>query len=121
MKTFKKISIINFLIFIFLNIFNLLFVFLIINGFIPGIEYTLPGTGIEDSDPVLLPHIIYAVIAVPPLVSIYFLLLIYKDINAINNKKLNELLQEFPKNIQIKVIENLKAINDNIKRSLRLE
>ena len=121
MKTVKLISIINFIVFVLLNSLNIIFSFLIFWGFIPGTEYTMPGTGIEDSEPIRLPIIIYGIIAIPPLVSIYFLKIIYKDINAINNNKLFELLEEFPKNIQTKIVENLKVINDNFKRSLRME
>jgi hypothetical protein len=121
MKSFKVISIINLLVFIFLNAMNILFAFLTFDKIMPGFEYTLPGTGFENSEPITLSFIIYAIITTPPLISIAFLSINYKDINNFSSEKLNKILSSLPKGTQNKIIENLILLNENFKNKLRLE
>lgn len=121
MKSFKIISIINLLVFIFLNAMNILFAFLTFDKIMPGFEYTLPGTGFENSEPITLSFIIYATITTPPLISIAFLSINYKDINNFSSEKLNKILSSLPKGTQNKIIENLILLNENFKNKLRLE
>ncbi len=120
-KSFKIISIINLLVFIFLNAMNILFAFLTFDKIMPGFEYTLPGTGFENSEPITLSFIIYAIISTPPLISIAFLFINYKDINNFSSEKLNKILSSLPKGTQNKIIENLILLNENFKNKLRLE
>lgn len=121
MKSFKIISIINLLVFIILNAINILFAFLIFDKIMPGFEYTLPGTGFENSEPITLSFIIYAIITIPPLISIAFLSINYKDINNFSSEKLNKILSSLPKGTQNKIIENFILLNENFKNKLRLE
>jgi len=121
MKSFKIISIINLLVFIFLNAMNILFAFLTFDKIMPGFEYTLPGTGFENSEPITLSFIIYAIITTPPLISIAFLSINYRDINNFSSEKLNKILSSLPKGTQNKIIENLILLNENFKNKLRLE
>ena len=121
MKSFKIISIINLLVFIILNAMNILFAFLTFDKIMPGFEYTLPGTGFENSEPITLSFIIYAIITTPPLISIAFLSINYKDINNFSSEKLNKILSSLPKGTQNKIIENLILLNENFKNKLRLE
>jgi len=121
MKSFKIISIINLLVFIILNAMNILFAFLTFDKIMPGFEYTLPGTGFENSEPITLSFIIYAIITTPPLISIAFLSINYRDINNFSSEKLNKILSSLPKGTQNKIIENLILLNENFKNKLRLE
>ena len=120
-KSFKIISIINLLVFILLNAMNILFAFLTFDKIMPGFEYTLPGTGFENSEPITLSFIIYAIVTIPPLISIAFLFINYKDINNFSSEKLNKILSSLPEGTQNKIIENLILLNENFKNKLRLE
>ena len=120
-KSFKIISIINLLVFIILNLLNIIFALLIINNTMLGIEYSLPGTGFENSEPLKLSLMVYVIIFVSPLISIVFLIINYRDINNFNREKLNKILSSFPKDIQNKIMENLILLNEDFKNKLRLE
>jgi len=121
MKNFKIISFINLLIFIILNLLNVFFAFLIHLEYMPGINYPLPGSGIEASDPISISFFIYGIIPISPSISIIFLLLNYRDINNINKEKFNKVIDSLPKDIKNKIIENLETINKKLKFKLRLE
>ena len=121
MKNFKMISIISSLVFIILNLLNIIFAILTFNDIMPGIKYNLPGTGIENSNPINLPYTIFGIIIIPPLLSISFILFNYRDITDINKEKLNQVLKPLPKTIQIKIIKNLISLNKNFKNKLKLE
>ena len=121
MKNFKIISFISLLIFIILNLLNVLFAILIQYGFMQGINYTLPGSGIEESDPISISFFIYGIIAISPSASIIFLLLNYRDISNIDKEKFNKATDPLPKDVKNKIIENLEKINKKLKFILRLE
>ncbi len=121
MKSFKIISIINLLVFIILNALNIIFAFLTLNEIMLGFEYYLPGTGFENSEPIKLSFIIYAIITTPPLISIAFLAINYKDINNYSEEKLNKVLSALPKSTQSKIMQNLILLNKSFKNRLRLE
>lgn len=121
MKSFKIISIINLLVFIILNALNILLAFLTLDEVMPGFEYNLPGTGFENSDPIKLSFFIYATIIAPPLISIAFLILNYRDINNFNREKLDKILSSLPEGTQNKIIENLLLLNEKFKNKLKLE
>jgi hypothetical protein len=120
-KNFKMISIISSLVFIILNLLNIIFAILTFNDIMPGIKYNLPGTGIENSNPINLPYTIFGIIIISPLLAITFILFNYRDITDINKEKLNQVLKPLPKTIQIKIIKNLISLNKNFKNKLKLE
>lgn len=117
----KLISLINFLSFLILNILNILFIVLLQDNFISGIKYNLPGTSSEGSKPITISFIIYIILILPPILSAIFLIFTYRNINSIDIVKLNKILEPLPHNIQIKIIENLKALNNKIKEHLKIE
>ncbi|TFG01124.1 MAG: hypothetical protein EU540_04355 [Promethearchaeota archaeon] len=121
MKNFKIISLISLLIFIILNLLNVFSAILIHFGYMPGINYTLPGSGIEESDPISISFFIYGIIAISPSASIIFLFLNYRDINNINKEKFNKIIDSLPKDVKNKIIENLETLNKKLKFILRLE
>lgn len=120
-KNFKIISIISFLVFIILNLVNILFAYLTINEMMPGIQYNLPGTGIEKSEPINLPYTTIGIIFIPPIISAIILHIIYKNITNINSDKLEKVLDSLPSNVQIEIIENLRVLNKNFQNKAKLE
>lgn len=120
-KIFKAISIINFLVFIFLNLLNILFAYLTVNEMIAGIQYNLPGTGIEKSEPINLPYITIGIIFIPPIISAIILHIVYKNITNINSDKLEKVLKSLPSNVQIEIVENLRILNKNFQNKAKLE
>ncbi|MFX0041703.1 MAG: hypothetical protein ACFE8L_02220 [Candidatus Hodarchaeota archaeon] len=117
----KLISLIVILNLLILNIINLLSVTLIENDLIPSIDYYLPGTGSEGSEPITISFITYIILIVSPTLSAICLLFTYRNINYINTDRLNEILKPLPKKMQIIIIENLKALSNNIKDQLKIE
>ncbi len=81
----------------------------------------MPGTGSGGSEPITVSFITYAILIISPALSAVFLVLNYKGINNINIDKLNEILKTIPKNIQIKILENLKTLSSKIKDQLKTE
>ncbi len=116
-KHFKIISILSLLVFVILNSLNIFFALYTV---LPVIKYNLPGTGIEDSDPINISIIIYGTFIAPPICAIIFLYLSYRDINDINQEKLNEVLKDLPQNIRTRITENLKALNKKLNKNLRI-
>ena len=117
----KFISLINILNLLILNIINLLSITLIQDNLIPGIDYYLPGTGSEGSEPITISFITYIILIVSPTLSAILLVFTYRNINYINTDRLNEIIKPLPKNIQIKIIENLKALSKKIKEQMKIE
>ncbi len=121
LKNFKLIYLVNLATFILLNILNLVIVTLIeINNF-PGITYTLPGTGIENSLPLKISLYSLLIVVVSPLIAILLFYLIYKKISNINPSELIEELQLLPESEQNKLIETLKNINNKYFREFSSE
>jgi len=112
LKTFKIVSIFSLLLFLILNLCNLLFSFFIFQGISIGIPCTLPGTGIESSGPLMLSYISIVVIVISPLSAILFLLLSYKDIKNFSYDKLNEILEPLPEYAQEIIKDNLKSLSE---------
>jgi hypothetical protein len=121
MKSFKMISIINFLVFITLNLLNLIFTFLIISEVLPGIKYNLPGTGTEGSEPIAISHFTYFLTIIPPTMATLFLIQIYRDINNIDYDQLNKFLATLPKPVQENILGNISLLNKEIRNKLRME
>ncbi len=120
-KVFKKISLICFLLFVLLNLANIAMSTFAVEEFVPSFEYELPGTGIEDSEPVILSVFTFIALGTPPIASVVFLITTYKNITKIDKSRLNKILEPLPKPIQIKIVENLKLINRRTKELLRTE
>lgn len=120
-KKFRLISLINLIVFLCLNLLTLFFIFLDLYNIIPGFPYSLPGTGIEGSEPIIIPHFFLVILIISPLLTIIFLILIYRDINNFNVGELNQKLNSFPKDIQSLIIENLKKMNKKFNDELKME
>jgi hypothetical protein len=115
LKNFKLISLISLSVFIILNILNIITI-LLRNIFSNGIRLVLPGSQL-----IILPYFFYGIIIIQPILTIFILISSFKMINTFNREKLNEIIKPLPKNIQIKIIENLKALNHKIKEQLKSE
>ncbi|MFX1410441.1 MAG: hypothetical protein ACFFA6_08810 [Promethearchaeota archaeon] len=115
---FKLISIVSTLNFLLLNILNLLFIAMDYNNLLPGLKLNLPGTG---SEPISLSFTTFVIFVVSPTLTALFLVSNYRDINYINTDKLTEILNTLPYNIKIKIVENLKALNNKIKDRMKIE
>jgi hypothetical protein len=122
-KDFKKVSFLSFISFIVLNILNILTALITTTLKIPifHIPLNLPGTGVENSEPIFLSIIIIGILIVPPLVTFMFLKLVYRNINTISKDRLNSVLETLPKEIQVKVVENLKALNKKFREEAKIE
>ena len=79
-----------------------------------GISYDLPGTGIESSDPIILPHTTFVIIVISPLSAILFLILSYKDINKLKIEKINEILETLPESIRVSIEKNLYLLSKKL-------
>ncbi len=117
-KKFKKISMGSLIVFIFLNITNLAFILYQLKGINFGFYYTLPGTGIETSEPIMISYFIYVVLIVPPLSTITFLRISYKDINNLELKNIQELVSPLPDDIQQIILKNIKLLHRNFKKHM---
>jgi hypothetical protein len=120
-KKFRLISIVSFIVFLTSNILNIIMIILVNNNFISGIKIALPGTGSGGSEPITISIIPLIIIFLSPVVAVTFLLISYREIININRNKLNQILHSIPKNLQIKIIENLKFLNNKITRLLDIE
>lgn len=121
LKEFKTFSALSFLTFFLCNIVNLVFTFLIQFEIIEGYSYSLPGTGIENSEPIIISIILILILIIPPLIAFLFFFKSYRTINALDQKRFHELLTPLPKNVQVKIIENLKILHKNIEKQMNLE
>ena len=120
-KNLRIISIVNFLGFIILNIINLILTFLLLIDPSLGLPLNLPGTGSMGSEPMKITALFHIVLILSPLLTIVSLILNYRDINKINQDNLDKIIKTLPLNIQIKIIENLKALNNKIRDQLQIE
>ncbi len=117
----RIISITNFLGFIILNIINtILTLFIFFNPSL-GIPLILPGTGSLGSEPIKISLIFYILLIISPLLTAISLFLNYRDINKFQKEKLDKIIKSFPPNIQIQIMENLKGINEKIKKQMKIE
>ena len=120
-KNFKRINHINVAFLLLINILNILFSYLAAYGNFLAFDYVLPGTGIESSDPVNLTLITYMTLIIPPLLMVFLFMVVYKDINEIKSDKLQNVLAPLPKNVQLKISENLKLVNSKIRLENKIE
>jgi hypothetical protein len=118
LETYRNIFILNFILFLTVNILNILFSVLISMGSMSGLPIQLPGTGISNLGEISVSPFLFALWTIPPLMTILSLKIIYNDINKLNkdNFKKDKLYQlvknnHFPKNKQVQLLENLKSVN----------
>ncbi|MBY9019016.1 MAG: hypothetical protein KGD66_09320 [Candidatus Lokiarchaeota archaeon] len=105
------LSVLNLIIFIILNVVNVLVAFLINFNLISGISYYLPGTGIEGSLPleISISHLFFMIIS--PCLAVLFLFLIHQDIQDFNIDLLNDIIQSLPERKRNEILQNLSYIN----------
>ncbi|MHA2181772.1 MAG: hypothetical protein ACXAAH_10145 [Promethearchaeota archaeon] len=120
-KNLRIISMLNFFGFIILNIINSILTLLLLIDPSIGITVNLPGTGSMGSDPLKIGAVFHIVLILSPLFAIISLILNYRDIIKINRENLDKIIKTLPPNIQIKIIENLKALNNKIRDQLQIE
>ncbi len=113
LKNFKVIAITTLLVFITLNILNIISL-LFINNNMPGIQVILPGTQI-----LTLSYLFYGFLTISPILTIILLNKNYKTINTLSKEKFEAILDPLPRNIQIKIRENLKTLNNKFKEQLK--
>jgi len=116
LKNFKLASLINFFVFIILNILNLIFSVLINNNLGFGLQFYLPGSQL-----ITLSYFFYGILIIPPVLSIILFTLNYIAINNFSREKLDKIIEPLPRNLQIKIIENIKTLNNKIKKQFNTE
>jgi hypothetical protein len=116
LNTYRIISVINLLVFIILNIINLISIFLLKSNPILGMQLSLPGTQLIEFS-----YVLYVILIISPIITILVHIFNYKVINNFNEEKLEKIIEPLPRNIQIKIIENLKSLNNKFKEQLKTE
>ena len=111
LKTYKTISISSLLVFVLLNIINVLFSLFTFFGLISGIPCVLPGTGLESSGPLMFSIAYFIVIVISPLSAILFLKLAYKDVRNFSQEKLDNILDPLPEDVQFIIKDNFRSFN----------
>jgi hypothetical protein len=114
-KEFRMIKYITFFIFIVLNMINLIILFLI-NYSHMNFLLILPGSQI-----VPISYVFVGFLIISPTLTMFLLFRNYRTINEINKKKLDKIIEPLPRNLQIKIIENLKLLNNRIQAKLESE
>ncbi|MFX0011680.1 MAG: hypothetical protein ACFE9R_15310 [Candidatus Hermodarchaeota archaeon] len=110
MKKFRLISLSNFALFLLCNVVNIIFQFLLTTYGSLGIEVHLPGTGIENSEPLYISFMFFIILIAFPLVCVLSLLLVYKDVKTFNKVDLMEFLNSIPLETRQNIIDNLKNL-----------
>jgi hypothetical protein len=86
-----------------------------------GVQLNLPGTGSAGSDPLVISFLFYLIFIISPLIAGTSLLLIFREVNHFSKEELEKVLKQFPKETQLIIIENLKALNSKIRNQLNIE
>jgi hypothetical protein len=120
-KNFRLIALINLFVFVALNILNSILILTSNQDSIFRIQLNLPGTGSGGSDPMTISSFIYFILLISPLSAVISLILTYRDVNNFSKEELDNILKPLPKNIQIIIIEHLKALDKKIKDQLNIE
>ncbi|MDX1799252.1 MAG: hypothetical protein R3255_11435, partial [Candidatus Lokiarchaeia archaeon] len=115
LQNIKFVAYITFLIFISINILNILMLF-ITNYTNIGMQVILPGSQI-----LTISYLLFGFLFISPSIAVFILIKNYKIINKINKKKLENILESLPRNVQIKITENLKALKIKKIKQLRRE
>lgn len=120
-KKFRIVSYTNLAIFIILNVLNLILSFATYFGTLPGYSLLLPGTGIEGSAPLVIPFTFFIGVIISPSYTIPLLFLIYKDINELRIEDLEDIIQDFSKNMRILILENFQILNKSLLKDLDMD
>jgi len=112
---FRMVIYAMFFVFIILNILNII-ILLFTDYSSIGIQLVLPGSQI-----LTLSYFYFGFLIISPTLTIIILTKNYKTINKINKENLDEILKPLPRNLQVKIIANLKALNNKIKEQLKSE
>jgi hypothetical protein len=120
-KNFKLIVLTNLILFVILNILNSILIFTLEQDSPLIFQLNLPGTGSSGSDPMNISSLTYFILLFSPLFSAISLILTYRDVSNVNIEELNKILSSLPKNIQIIIIEHLKALDIKLKDQLNIE
>lgn len=120
-KQFRVILIINFLIFLVLNIINSILILTLDQDLLLGVQLNLPGTGSGGSDPLVVSSLLYIIFIISPLIAGISLLFNYRDVNLFSKKDLDEVLKPLPKDTQMVILENLKVLNNKTRDQLNIE
>jgi len=107
----KIISYLNIAIFLTLSLLHILLILINLIDIRIGFFGNLPGTGIEDSEPLYFPITVLLIIIIFPLLAVIFLHVIYKEINSFSEIEFNTKVSSLPMDIKNQVVENLKTIN----------
>jgi hypothetical protein len=110
----KLITYSNIIIFVSLNFLNYLLIMLDLLEIKLSFPYFLPGTGIEDSQPLQLPFTSLIILIAFPLMTSIFLRLIYNDINSFSITDFKKKTGNLPSEVKDQIIENLKSINTKL-------
>jgi len=121
LKYFKQISIINILVLLIVNLINVISMVLV--GINPalGFQLNLPGSGDITLNPLIISYVFFSFLIISPLLTITLLVLNNTQISNFNLEKFNEIITPLPRNLQIKIVESLKATNIKMKEKLRVE
>ena len=106
-----QLSIFNLFIFIILNGLSFLVSFLIEINLIPYLPYNLPGTGIEGSLPFEISIVHLLILIISPIITIFFLLLIYHNIQDFDIEIFNNELQSLSESRRKEILFNLSQLN----------
>ncbi len=120
-KQFRIVSYVNLGIFLGLNGIHIIFLFLTYFGILPGYNIILPGTGLENSSPLTLPLSFFFALIISPTYTIPLLTLIYKDINQLRIEHLEDIIEDFTKNMRILILENFQILNKNLLNDLDMD
>ncbi|TFF86723.1 MAG: hypothetical protein EU517_00125 [Promethearchaeota archaeon] len=110
-KQIKTISYANIVIFLVLNLLNVILVLIMFLGFNITFPHNLPGTGIEDSMPLFIPYTTLILLVTFPLVALIFLKIMFKNINNLSAIEFKAKISDLPDEIQTQITKNLKIIN----------
>ena len=94
---------------------------LIENDLLLGFSYYLPGTGIENSSPLIISIIPFMIICISPIFASVLLFLIYKDLNRITPADLSKFFKELPEEIRKQLNDNFSKINNKFKHDFNTE
>ena len=121
LKYFKHISLINILVLLTVNIINVIFMVLISINPALGFQMSLPGSGNIALNPMIISYLFYGFLLISPLLTITLLVLNNTQISNFNLEKFNEIITSLPRNLQLKIVESLKSLNNKMKEKLRTE
>ncbi len=110
----KLISYLNISIFITFNLINTILTILVFSGVEIGFPSQLPGTGIEDSQPLFLSYSVWIILIAFPIASIFFLLSIYRDVNSFSEIEFKSKINSLPTEVKEKIIKRLRSINQKL-------